>query len=104
MSETVLITGASSGLGAEYARQLAARGDSLVLVARDERKLEELARQLKYAHGVEVEVLAADLLKARQLAKVVARLNDPDRPIDMLINNAGFWAVSSFVDVRTLDY
>jgi len=90
MGDSVLITGASSGLGAEYARQIAARGDSLVLVARDQQALEVLAEELRQAHGSEVEVLVADLLKAKQLDKVIARLNDAERPIDMLINNAGF--------------
>ena len=98
MAKTSLITGASSGLGAEYARQLAARGDSLVLVARDERALEALAAELRVSNGsgaagaspVTIEVLAADLLDEVGLARVVARLSDESRPIDRLINNAGF--------------
>lgn len=98
MAKTSLITGASSGLGAEYARQLAARSDSLVLVARDERALEALAAELRVSNGsgaagaspVTVEVLAADLLDEASLARVVARLSDESRPIDRLINNAGF--------------
>ncbi|WP_420114012.1 SDR family NAD(P)-dependent oxidoreductase [Pseudactinotalea sp.] len=83
----VLITGASAGLGAEYARQLAARGDDLVLVARDGGRLEALAGDL---HGVEVEVLPADLLDPEQIARVEERLRDPEKPVDMLINNAGY--------------
>ena len=91
MTKTSLITGASSGLGAEYARQLAARGDSLVLVARDERALEALAAELRAAGpATTIEVLAADLLDEAGLASVVARLSDDSRPIDRLINNAGF--------------
>lgn len=90
MAKTALITGASSGLGSEYARQLAARGADLVLVARDKAALAELATQLRARHGVEVEVLAVDLLAPRQLEKVTRRLSDPDRPIEMLVNNAGF--------------
>ena len=91
MTKTSLITGASSGLGAEYARQLAARGDSLVLVARDERALEALAAELRAAGpATTIEVLAADLLDEAGLAGVVARLSDDSRPIDRLINNAGF--------------
>ena len=91
MTKTSLITGASSGLGAEYARQLAARGDSLVLVARDERALESLAAELRAAGpATTIEVLAADLLDEAGLADVVARLSDDSRPIDRLINNAGF--------------
>ena len=87
---TALITGASSGLGAEYARQLAAKGLGLVLVARDRETLDSLASRLRADHGVHVEVLTADLLKPRQRAKVEGRLADTDRPIGVLVNNAGF--------------
>lgn len=90
MAKTALITGASSGIGAEYARQLAARGADLVLVARDHVALEAVAGPLRDAHGVEVEVLPADLLKHREVAKVEARLADPERPVEILVNNAGF--------------
>lgn len=92
MAKTSLITGASSGLGAEYARQLAARGDSLILVARDQRALEALAAELRQAHSVgeaSVEVLSADLTNEADLARVVARLSDESHPVDRLINNAG---------------
>lgn len=87
---TALITGASSGLGAEYARQLAAKGVDLVLVARDRDALDDLASRLRAEHDVQVQVLAADLLKSRNRAKVEARLADAERPIDVLVNNAGF--------------
>lgn len=90
MARTALITGASSGLGAEYARQLAARGAHLVTVARDRAALEELAQRLRSTYRVEVEVLVADLLKPRDRERVEARLTDPDRPIEVLVNNAGF--------------
>ena len=90
MSRTALITGASSGLGAEFARQLAATGADLVLVARDRTALDELAARIRREHRVEVEVLRADLLKPRHLARVVERLSDAARPIDLLVNNAGF--------------
>lgn len=87
---TALVTGASSGLGSEYARQLAARGADLVLVARDRAALDRLADELRAEHGGEVEVLPADLLAPPDLDRVAARLTDPDRPIDILVNNAGF--------------
>lgn len=87
---TALITGASSGLGAEYARQLAARGDALVLVARDKQALEMLAEELRVESDAHVEVFAADLLVDEDLARVTARLTDMEQPVDMLINNAGF--------------
>lgn len=96
MARTALITGASSGLGAEYARQLAARRTDLVVVARDKAALTELAGALRARYRVEVEVLVADLLVPRQLERVVHRLTDPDRPIDMLVNNAGFGLPLSF--------
>jgi short-subunit dehydrogenase len=109
MARTALITGASSGLGAEYARQLAARRTDLVLVARDEASLGALAETLRTQYRVGVEVVAADLLAPRQLDKVVNRLTDADRPIDMLVNNAGFGLPLSFArndiddEVRHLD-
>ena len=81
-----LITGASAGLGAEFARQLAALGHHLVLVARDSNRLEALAATL----SVRVEVLAADLLDPVALARVEARLAATDSPVDYLVNNAGY--------------
>ena len=90
MPRTALITGASSGLGAEYARQLAARGVDLVLVARDRAALDELAVQVRRRYDVSCEVLVADLTVPRQRAKVTDRLGEESRPIDMLVNNAGF--------------
>lgn len=90
MARTALITGASSGLGAEYARQLAARGTDLVLVSPEEAALAELAAGLTERFGVDVEVLVADLLVDGQLESVARRLAEPDRPVDMLLNCAGF--------------
>ena len=90
MARTALITGASSGLGAEYARQLAARGTDLVLVSPERDALVELAAQLGASFGVEVDVLVADLLVQRERAQVVRRLSDPARPVDLLVNSAGF--------------
>jgi len=90
MPKTALITGASSGLGAEFARQLAATGADLVLVARDRAALDRIASKVRARYGVVVEVMPADLLKPRHLARVVARVADRERPIDLLVNNAGF--------------
>lgn len=90
MAKTTLITGASSGLGAEYARQLAARGAGLVLVARSAADLEALAGDLRARHGVGVEVLVADLLDPDDRGRVIRRLTAADDPIEVLINNAGF--------------
>lgn len=86
---TALITGASSGLGAEYARQLAARGADLVLVARDRVALDAVAAELRDT-GVDVEILVADLLEHAERSRVEERLSDPERPVDVLVNNAGY--------------
>ena len=93
-----LITGASSGLGAEFATQLAARGADLVLVARSRGALDDLAARLSEEHGVAVEVLAADLTQTRGTNKVCARLGDVQHPIDLLVNNAGFGLPLRFAD------
>lgn len=90
-----LITGASSGLGEEFARQLAARGVDLVLVARRRDRLEAVAAELP----VDVEVLPADLTDPGQRATVEARLAAADGPVDLLVNNAGFGAYGPFVDI-----
>ncbi len=95
---TSLITGATAGIGHEYARQLAARGDDLVLVARDGVRLEQVAEELRRAHQVEVEVLVADLTVRDDLARVEARLADRGRPVDLLVNNAGFGLKKRFLD------
>jgi short-subunit dehydrogenase len=88
-SPWALVTGASSGLGAEYARQLAARGHSIVLVARDRDRLEALASELSLL-GVETQVMTVDLHKASDVEAVAQRLRDTEHPVRMLVNNAGY--------------
>lgn len=95
---TAVITGASAGLGAEFATQLAADGHDLVLVARNETRLSAYAKQLHTQYGVDVEVLAADLSQDTGIDRVVRRLTDPDRPITMLVNNAGFGVPGDICD------
>jgi short-subunit dehydrogenase len=84
-----IITGASAGLGAEYARQLAARGYDLVLIARRTQRLEELASQLAAAHPVKAEVVTADLADNSELERVAALVASNPR-LELLVNNAGF--------------
>lgn len=94
----VLVTGASSGIGAAYAERFARRGHDLVLVARDEARLQALATRLRGEAGVAVEVLRADLTEAADLARVEARLRDNDAHIGILVNNAGVAASGSFIE------
>jgi uncharacterized protein len=87
---TALITGGTSGIGAAFARALAARGDDLVLVARNADRLSETATDLKERYAVNVETIAADLAVRSDVVGIAERLASVERPIDLLVNNAGF--------------
>jgi short-subunit dehydrogenase len=95
---TVLITGASTGIGATYADRFAGRGHDLVLVARDLARLGSLAARLRSEYGVSADVLAADLTAAGDLHRVEARLRD-DPAIGVLVNNAGAATSGGFGNV-----
>ena len=92
---TALITGASSGLGAIFARQLAAQGYGLVLVARREERLESLAAEIRERHATPVEVFPADLSQEADLARLEQHIAELEN-LELLVNNAGFGTVGRF--------
>lgn len=96
MSQTALITGASSGIGEAFARALATPGDTLILVARSKDKLDALAATLRADHGVAVEVIAADLSRAGCGPALAAEVSQRGLAVDLLINNAGFGSAGAF--------
>lgn len=95
---TSLITGPTAGIGRQFALQLAARGHDLVLVARDETRLTELALQIDTDYGSSCEIIPADLSNLAECAIVEKRLRDPNNPIDWLVNNAGLGLAQSFTE------
>ena len=98
----VLVTGASSGIGATYADRFARRGHDLVLVARDKARMEALAARLRQETGVGIDILQADLTRPDELATVEARLRN-DARIGILVNNAGMSVGGRFVEQTTDD-
>jgi short-subunit dehydrogenase len=95
---TALITGATAGIGASYTKLLAKQGYDLVLVARDLPRLNKMAKELSKTYKVKVETIKADLTAPNQLIKVEKRLSNKSKPIEVLINNAGFGIKQSFTD------
>lgn len=95
----VLVTGASSGIGRVFARRFAARGHDVVLVARREQRLKELAAELKHDHSVGADVLVADLSSDAGRDAVAARLRDSGGPW-VLVNNAGFGTTGPFAKAK----
>ena len=93
-----LVTGGTAGLGRAFVEALAERGHDLVVVARDRDRLHQVADTVATRYGVEVEVLAADLSDRGQLRQVEERLADVERPVDLLVNNAGFGLRRGFLD------
>lgn len=93
-----LVTGASAGIGQEIARQLAAKGHDLVLVARRKPQLTALARELEGAHPVSVHVLPCDLAKPAPRARLAERVAALGVEVDVLVNNAGFATGGPFVE------
>ena len=87
---TALVTGATSGIGLSFAHQLAERGHDIVLVARDRVRLENVSDELRAKYDVGTEILVADLSDRADTGKVAERLADQARPVDLLVNNAGY--------------
>jgi short-subunit dehydrogenase len=96
----VLITGASTGIGATYAERFARRGHDLVLVARDVARMEAVAGRLRQETGVAIDIIQADLTQPADLAKVETRLRD-DARIGILVNNAGTAIGGTFIEQST---
>lgn len=94
-----MITGASSGIGAAFARQLAAKGKNLILVARRKERLVNLANDLQQHYGITAEILAADLSNLTDIEQVENHIAEIEN-LDMLINNAGFGTVGRFVEIN----
>jgi short-subunit dehydrogenase len=97
--KTALITGASSGLGADFARELANRGCNLILVARREELLRTLKEEIGGRHGVEVEIIPIDLTAPNAPQELHDRVRDEGRVVDVLVNNAGYGLFGEFVDI-----
>jgi uncharacterized protein len=97
LDDTVVVTGASAGIGTELARELARRNYNLVLVARREERLRELADELRLSHGVHADVETCDLTDAAARRELVARLQAGEREVIGVCNNAGFGTVTSLV-------
>jgi short-subunit dehydrogenase len=95
---TALVTGATAGIGLSFAHQLAERGHDVVLVARDRVRLENVSDELTAKYGVGTEILVADLADRAETGKVAERLADQARPVDLLVNNAGYSLKKRFLD------
>lgn len=94
---TALVTGATAGIGHEFVRQLAERGHDVILVARDRARLENVSDEIQRTYKVRTEILVADLSDRAQTGKVAERLADEGRPVDLLVNNAGYSLGRSFL-------
>lgn len=99
-----LITGGAAGIGAAFARALAARGFALVLVARNRERLDAFAQTIRDEYGVEVETMIADLSDRDAQQRVADRLESDTDPIDMLVNNAGFSVRAKLCTVDTTEH
>ena len=97
---TALVTSASSGIGYELTKLFAADGYDLVLVARSEQKLKELAARMRKAHGVNATVLAKDLTDPATPDEIFGTLQAQSMTVDVLVNNAGYGTYGSFCEIE----
>src|SRR6476469_5457666 len=95
---TALVTGATAGIGLSFAHQPAERGHDVVLVARDRARLANLSDELRAEYAATTEILGADLSDRAETGKVAERLSDAARPVDLLVNNAGYSLRKRFLD------
>lgn len=95
---TALITGGTAGIGYAFAQEFARRGTHLVLVARDTARLDSVARDLEDRFGIDVETHTADLSVRGDMERIAARIEDETRPLDWVVNNAGFGLHSTVLD------
>ena len=100
---TSMVTGGTSGIGREFVTQLASRGDDIVIVARDTTRMAQIKEQIEARYGVSVETIQADLSNRHAVASVAERLEDPDSPIDLLVNDAGFAVHAKILDPDSLE-
>jgi short-subunit dehydrogenase len=98
-SSTCLVTGASSGIGAEIARQLAARGRGVTLTARRKDRLEELAEELTTRHGVRADTVACDLSSPAARKRMIGTVADRGLDVEVVVNNAGFGSAGRFQEL-----
>jgi uncharacterized protein len=99
-NSTCLVTGASSGIGAEIARELARRGHGVTLAARREERLSELADELSGEHGVRAETVSADVAEESARKELKAQLMERNLTVEVLVNNAGFGSGGAFVELE----
>lgn len=97
--KTALVTGASSGLGVDFARELAQMGANLILVARREERLKAVQAEIQAAHGVQVEVISMDLAQAGAPQVLYDQLKAAGKPVDVLVNNAGYGLFGMFTEL-----
>lgn len=99
-TKTAFVTGASSGIGAEFARQLSARGYNLVLTSRRVDRLDQSAEAIRNKNGVQVTVIPADLSKMPDIERLISTINNLPE-LDLLVNDAGFGTVGQFYKLDT---